>query len=159
MLPFVGVGRTWDFDTVVMCEKDAPIIVDTDMERVAIRKLDWHIIPMVMWIYLMNFMDRGLSLVVYSHTCCTNNVQSVSAMPVFMVSRKNLVFEATSSSWQSRSSSSRCPTTSTASGKEPGPESKQGVCHEETADHRHRLRPSRRRGPSRGQALGSRSSS
>jgi hypothetical protein len=28
---------------------DVPIVVDPEMERKAIRKLDWHIIPMVMW--------------------------------------------------------------------------------------------------------------
>lgn len=38
---------------------ETPVVFDAEMERRAIRKLDWHIIPMVMWIYLMNFMDRG----------------------------------------------------------------------------------------------------
>ena len=37
---------------------DGPVYTE-EMERKAIRKLDWHIVPMVMWIYLMNFMDRG----------------------------------------------------------------------------------------------------
>lgn len=33
--------------------------VDEITERKLMRKLDLRIIPMVMWIYLMNFMDRG----------------------------------------------------------------------------------------------------
>lgn len=34
--------------------------VDRDTERAVIRKLDWRIIPMIMWVYLMNMMDRGM---------------------------------------------------------------------------------------------------
>lgn len=34
-------------------------VPDPAMEKEIMRKLDWHILPMVMWIYLMNFMDRG----------------------------------------------------------------------------------------------------
>lgn len=34
-------------------------LVDEITERKLMRKLDLRIIPMVMWIYLMNFMDRG----------------------------------------------------------------------------------------------------
>ena len=34
-------------------------VVDEMTERKLMRKLDIRIIPMVMWIYLMNFMDRG----------------------------------------------------------------------------------------------------
>lgn len=33
--------------------------VDKATERAVVRKLDYRIIPMVMWVYLMNMMDRG----------------------------------------------------------------------------------------------------
>jgi hypothetical protein len=36
-----------------------PPVVDEETESRILRKLDWRIIPLVMWIYLMNFMDRG----------------------------------------------------------------------------------------------------
>jgi hypothetical protein len=36
-----------------------PVVVDKMTERKLMRKLDLRIVPMVMWIYLMNFMDRG----------------------------------------------------------------------------------------------------
>jgi len=35
--------------------------VDAETEAKLIRKLDIRIIPMLCWIYLMNFMDRGMS--------------------------------------------------------------------------------------------------
>lgn len=34
-------------------------VVSAEVERRLLRKLDIRIVPMVMWIYLMNFMDRG----------------------------------------------------------------------------------------------------
>jgi hypothetical protein len=34
--------------------------VDAETEARLIRKLDIRIIPMLCWIYLMNFMDRGM---------------------------------------------------------------------------------------------------
>ena len=34
--------------------------VDEETERRLLRKLDMRIIPMICWIYLMNFMDRGM---------------------------------------------------------------------------------------------------
>lgn len=34
--------------------------VDITTERAILRKLDYRIIPMVMWVYLMNMMDRGM---------------------------------------------------------------------------------------------------
>ena len=34
-------------------------IVDKHIERGVLRKLDYRIVPMVMWVYLMNMMDRG----------------------------------------------------------------------------------------------------
>lgn len=37
-------------------------IVDKATERAVLRKLDYRIVPMVMWVYLMNMMDRGESL-------------------------------------------------------------------------------------------------
>lgn len=36
--------------------------VDKATERAVVRKLDYRIIPMVMWVYLMNMMDRGAFL-------------------------------------------------------------------------------------------------
>ena len=38
-----------------------PRVVDLETEKKILRKLDIRIIPMVMWIYLMNFMDRGMN--------------------------------------------------------------------------------------------------
>ena len=35
--------------------------VDAETERRLLRKLDARIIPMLCWVYLMNFMDRGKS--------------------------------------------------------------------------------------------------
>ena len=34
-------------------------VVDKMTERKLMSKLDRRIIPMIMWLYLMNFMDRG----------------------------------------------------------------------------------------------------
>jgi hypothetical protein len=34
--------------------------VDAETEKRLLRKLDMRIIPMICWIYLMNFMDRGM---------------------------------------------------------------------------------------------------
>lgn len=34
-------------------------VVDAETEKRLLRKLDIRIIPMICWIYLMNFMDRG----------------------------------------------------------------------------------------------------
>lgn len=34
-------------------------IVDAETEKRLLKKLDIRIIPMICWIYLMNFMDRG----------------------------------------------------------------------------------------------------
>lgn len=34
-------------------------VVDKATERAVLRKLDYRIVPMVMWVYLMNMMDRG----------------------------------------------------------------------------------------------------
>lgn len=45
-------------------------MVDKATEKKIIRKLDWHIVPMVMWIYLMNFMDRGKSASPMTHWMC-----------------------------------------------------------------------------------------
>lgn len=39
--------------------QDVPV-VDPETEKKLIRKLDLHIIPMVMWMYLMSFMDRSV---------------------------------------------------------------------------------------------------
>lgn len=34
--------------------------VDPEVEKRIMRKLDKRIVPMVMWVYLMNMMDRGM---------------------------------------------------------------------------------------------------
>ena len=34
--------------------------VDPETEKALLKKLDRRLIPMICWIYLMNFMDRGL---------------------------------------------------------------------------------------------------
>jgi len=36
------------------------IAVDATTEKRLLRKLDIRIVPMICWIYLMNFMDRGM---------------------------------------------------------------------------------------------------
>lgn len=36
-----------------------PIAIDAQTEKILLRKLDLRIIPMICWVYLMNFMDRG----------------------------------------------------------------------------------------------------
>jgi hypothetical protein len=35
------------------------MVVDKATERAILRKLDYRIVPTVMWVYLMNMMDRG----------------------------------------------------------------------------------------------------
>lgn len=45
-------------------------VVSPDVEKRLLRKLDMRIVPMVMWIYLMNFMDRGK----YYLLCCDDAV-------------------------------------------------------------------------------------
>jgi hypothetical protein len=37
----------------------APMVVDKTTERRLLSKLDKRIVPCIMWMYLMNFMDRG----------------------------------------------------------------------------------------------------
>ena len=37
------------------------MVVDKATERAVLRKLDYRIVPTVMWVYLMNMMDRGKS--------------------------------------------------------------------------------------------------
>jgi hypothetical protein len=38
--------------------------VDAEIQKKILRKLDARILPMICWIYLMNFMDRGM----YTHS-------------------------------------------------------------------------------------------
>jgi len=40
-------------------KNEAPPVVDPETEKRILKKLDIRIVPMVCWIYLMNFMDRG----------------------------------------------------------------------------------------------------
>jgi hypothetical protein len=47
------------FDKVEIENAEAIPEVDAATEQRLLRKLDWRIIPMLCWIYLMNFMDRG----------------------------------------------------------------------------------------------------
>lgn len=46
------------------------LIVDSETERRLLRKLDIRIIPMICWIYLMNFMDRGRYSLGYNVAAC-----------------------------------------------------------------------------------------
>ena len=43
--------------------------IDHAAEKKLIRKLDWHIIPIVMLLYLFSFLDRHVS---HSLICCLN---------------------------------------------------------------------------------------
>jgi hypothetical protein len=45
--------------------------IDKETEEKLLRKLDVRIIPMICWIYLMNFMDRGSCILMYS-LCLTD---------------------------------------------------------------------------------------
>jgi hypothetical protein len=38
----------------------SPQGIDAETEKRLLRKLDLRLIPMICWIYLMNFMDRGM---------------------------------------------------------------------------------------------------
>jgi hypothetical protein len=48
-----------DSDGIAIADPTPPRLVDEETEKKLIRKLDLRIIPMVMWMYLMSFMDRG----------------------------------------------------------------------------------------------------
>lgn len=61
--------------------------IDAAAEARVIRKLDLRIVPMICWIYLMNFMDRGLSILSDNERFLTRS-QSTLEMPVSMVWRK-----------------------------------------------------------------------
>jgi hypothetical protein len=47
------------FDKVEIENAEAILQVDAATEQKLLRKLDWRMIPMLCWVYLMNFMDRG----------------------------------------------------------------------------------------------------
>lgn len=47
-------GNVENLETVPQLE-----YVDKATERAVLRKLDYRIVPMIMWVYLMNMMDRG----------------------------------------------------------------------------------------------------
>lgn len=55
-------------------ETGVPRTVDAETEKKLIRKLDYRIIPMLCWIYLMNFMDRG--------TYACNNISRIEHLMV-----------------------------------------------------------------------------
>ncbi|KAF1979167.1 MFS general substrate transporter [Bimuria novae-zelandiae CBS 107.79] len=46
------------FEKVNLEKAEPPPLVDEATEKRLLRKLDWRIIPMLCWVYLMNFMDR-----------------------------------------------------------------------------------------------------
>ena len=48
------------FETVGLENAEMLPPVDAATEQRLLRKLDWRIIPMLCWVYLMNFMDRGV---------------------------------------------------------------------------------------------------
>lgn len=81
-------------------------VVDAETEKKLLRKLDIRIIPMVMWIYLMNFMDRGISTPEISIVLLLMMIKSILAMPDYTAWKRILVCKETSSNWQCRSSSS-----------------------------------------------------
>lgn len=65
--PEKGPGSKDDWDSSsgkVEALEEAPgadsDVVDKMTERAILRKLDYRIVPMVMWVYLMNMMDRGM---------------------------------------------------------------------------------------------------
>jgi hypothetical protein len=43
-------------------------VIDKETEKRLLRKLDMRIIPMICWIYLMNFMDRGITVTAHLQT-------------------------------------------------------------------------------------------
>lgn len=47
------------FEKVGLENAEATPHVDAATEQRLLRKLDYRIIPMLCWVYLMNFMDRG----------------------------------------------------------------------------------------------------
>lgn len=56
--------QQWD-STSAVAEIEATagsgeIVVDKEKARKVMRKLDIRIIPTIMWVYLMNMMDRGM---------------------------------------------------------------------------------------------------
>lgn len=44
----------------VIAETGTSPVVDAETEKRLLKKLDRRIIPCICWIYLMNFMDRGM---------------------------------------------------------------------------------------------------
>lgn len=62
--------------TVEDIERSASAIeVDAATEARVLRKLDIRIVPMICWIYLMNFMDRGMYSLASRSTSLTINSQ------------------------------------------------------------------------------------
>lgn len=50
----------------IQYDKDSSALgVDKKKEEVVLRKIDWHIIPFVVLLYLFSFLDRGLSYSYY----------------------------------------------------------------------------------------------
>lgn len=65
-------------------------VVSKEEEARLIKKLDIRIVPMMVWMYLMSFMDRGKSCTPLQTSPESNNTtyQSVSVMPDFTTWRK-----------------------------------------------------------------------
>jgi hypothetical protein len=61
---------------------DTPIVVDVEMERRAVRKLDWHIIPMVMWYVSLPFQPRCMHLTTLDEVPQTFEHISVTALGI-----------------------------------------------------------------------------
>jgi hypothetical protein len=61
----------------------ASVAIDKETEKKLLRKLDVRIIPMICWIYLMNFMDRGEYSTFCSLYCtdCNSEYWECSALP------------------------------------------------------------------------------
>jgi hypothetical protein len=59
-------------------------VVDKAVEKAVLRKLDYRIVPMIMWVYLMNMMDRGehhFSDVAAKTTTDQGDAQSILVTP------------------------------------------------------------------------------
>lgn len=57
-------------------------VVDPETEKRLLRKLDLRIVPMVMWIYLMNFMDRGMKVTTHLTSVSDHDSQHRKCPPL-----------------------------------------------------------------------------
>lgn len=69
------------------------LAVDAETEKRLLKKLDRRIIPMICWIYLMNFMDRGRCST-FGEDCLQLTMKLTLVMPASTVWRKTLVCQS-----------------------------------------------------------------